>query len=241
MNVNEGWELIRAQFKRNRRVSMFIGLGMATVLVGVVVTIFYRYVGIPIMLTGVIMSSVVPKLARNHSVDVDSIYERKVLQIWLNEIFDEPRFTSKATFKKAELERLDWFNRKLGQIVCNRSFTAKYKGVELRAADVSVEEPYDGPSKHSRYDFSEPDYIFWGRVWEINKECDINSSSGLWGFTIEAHDGKTYIIDNHYSETGAYPIWLAAPDNDSCDIDELHNKAINEILPYVEYLSSVTR
>lgn len=240
MTYDEAWAAIRRHFKKNRIMIITIVGCLVLILAGVSVTIWRYYVGLPVMLLGAVGMTLFLRIASRFVVDVDGIYEQYILNEWLSEKFSEVRFGGKGKITPKELKNLPIWDSECGDIYVARAFSAEYNGLKLRAADVSVAEKTELGQKQSKWDYNEPEYVFWGRFFEITglditkvSECDNENMK------VRICEDKVYLYTNLYNETGAYPVWMQAPDSDDCNIEQLKKDVLDSISVYVEYLSSV--
>ncbi len=240
MTYDEAWTAIKRHFRKNRIMILGVVCCLVLILSGVGITIINYKVGIPIMLFGAVVMTVTLRIAGHYAVDVDGIYEKYILSEWLGEIFTDVRFDSTKAFKRKELSELPIWDFEWEDSFATRCFTAAYGGLFVRAADVSLTAKKEAGKHISRYDLDEPEYVFWGRLWEI-KGCDTDKvrDAQYDGISIKVIDDRVYMYANLYKETGAYPIWMQAPDNDDCDAKSLKDEVLNSLSGYVKYLSSV--
>ncbi|MBD5157111.1 MAG: hypothetical protein HDT13_05710 [Butyrivibrio sp.] len=247
MTKEQAWEAICAQHKRGSRRTKMIVLSLAVIVLGAFTLIFY--VGIGLVAAGIVTLIVTTKRSKSNNIDVNLYYEKYILADWFASVFDDVVFDGKTAFKKKELKALDVFESDWSDTVCNRCFTASFHGYGLRAAEVVLSGNPGADSNRIGWNYEEPICFFWGRVWEIEKECEPEELLAMQQrlekcdmdgrLKLYSHDGKLYLLHNLYSATGAYPWWLPAPSGGNADLEKLEREAKESAGEYAALLETV--
>ncbi|MCM1307612.1 MAG: hypothetical protein NC223_03340 [Butyrivibrio sp.] len=246
MTKEQAWEAICAQLKRGSRRTKIIVLSLAIIVLGAFTLIFY--VGIGLVAAGIVLLTVTTKRSKSNNIDVNSYYEKYILADCFSAVFDGAAFGKKG-FTAKELKALDAFESDWSDTVCNRCFTASFHGYALRAAEVVLSGNPGADSNRIGWNYEEPICFFWGRVWEIEKECSpeellamqqrLEGAAAEGRLKLYSHGGRLYLLHNLYSATGAYPWWLPAPSGGDTDLERLEREAVESAREYARLLETV--
>lgn len=247
MTKEQAWEAICAQIKRGGNRTKMIVLSLAVIVLGAFTLIFY--VGIGLVAAGILTLIITTKRSKSNNIDVNLYYEKYILADWFSDFFDDVVFDGRKAFKKKELKVLDVFESDWSDTVCNRCFTASFHGYGLRAAEAVLSGNPGEDSNRIGWNYEEPICFFWGRIWEIEKECTpeelLAMGQKLENYCMDgrlrlySHGGRLYLLHNLYSSTGAYPWWLPAPCGGNTDLEKLEREAKESAGEYAALLEEV--
>lgn len=244
MDKEQAWKQICRQIKSDDRKIAGVVLSLLLVVAGAFTLVFY--VGIVLVIAGGLLLTITVKTGRNQTLSVDSVYEKYILPQWLCEILDDVVFDADYGYSEEEIGQLQeagLFEGEWLDMLCDRSFTCQYKGYKLRAAQVILSGKAEDEFKNSKWDYDEPDYLFWGRVWQVEIKLDRQQAAEIikeiqmidenrWSAVY--FGGRLTFAHNLYDNMGAYPWWLPAPSKDNMDVEALKNTAQEHIRPYTE-------
>lgn len=247
MTKEQAWEKICAQIRRGRLRTRMIIISLAAIVLGAFTLIFY--VGIGLVAAGIVMLMVTVKRSKSNNIDINLFFEKYVLADWFGSVFDDVVFDGKFAFKTKELKALEIFESDWNDTVCNRCFKAVFRGYPVRAAEVVLSGNPMADSNRIGWNYEEPVCFFWGRIWEIEKDCAPNETLAMQQRLEKVDiDGKlrlcccnkkVYLLHNLNSSTGAYPWWLPSPGGDNTDISKFEGEAKASAEEYAALLDTV--
>lgn len=247
MTKEQAWEAICAQIRRSGLRTRMIIISLAVIVLGAFTLIFY--VGIGLVAAGIVMLIVTVRRSKSGNIDIDLYFEKYILADWFGSVFDDVAFDRKFAFKAKELKALEVFEAEWSDTVCNRCFTASFHGYPVRAAEVVLSGNPAADSNRIGWNYEEPVCFFWGRIWEIEKECApeeildmrqrLEKTEADGRFKLCYSGKKVYLLRNLNSATGAYPWWLPSPGGDNKDIEKLEHEAKESAGEYAALLGKV--
>ena len=220
MNQDKAWESICRQIKKTDYLIIRILIAFAIISVGTSLLTVNSYVGVGIILTGVVFMSVNVRMAK-YSVDTSpALYENYLVTEWLLEYFDEFEFDSESEFEMDELKE-KYFPGDWEYLTCAHAFKGVYKGLHVRGAEVSAYSMDEGTGKKSKYiiDLEDPEYVFRGRIIEV-----------------EGHDT---ILDDLDHEDSGFEWWMQPPTKERLNKELLKEEVISSWKKYFEILDNI--
>ena len=245
MTEEQAQEKIKEQLKREDSRLIRVVMSLFLVISGTVLVVFCAPAGIAVMAAGIIMMTITVRHVSRKTIDIDAVYEKYILPVWLSEYFDDVTFGGKNCLKPSDISEIDIFKDYKNRIEVYRSFSCRVGGMAVRACEVTIARPSGNNTKILTADYGEPEFDFWGRLFEVTTEFTPDELQKAQktleskGFIVCTSEDKLYFTENLYDENGPYPVWLPAPNKDSCDMNILHDDVRKEVGEMKSLISSL--
>lgn len=211
MDKDRAWNMIVKQIHSDDRRIALIAASILMAVIGAFVIIVCTWIGIGMVIAGAIMLTVVVRAGGRGSIDIMDLYSRYVLPGWLAEVITEVDVSDEFEFDKDEIRAV--MNKMLpglswSEMECDLSFAGKCNGIPIRASQIRLLSADDNETGYYK---NEPEIVYGGMIWQYGEDgIAVNTTGNI--------------------------MWLPVPDKDNEDEDELKQKVLDYMKPYMEQI-----